>query len=142
MRYLFVVLWSLSFSSYASDGFGVWATTCDDDGFYFPLEQKISPLVVNDNQIVVSIHSSLIGNGIIDVYFDGPLDLGKGGMNIKWDNMDKTKKIAEFNYNNESGYLKWFGFFNKKEGRYVWTKDPDFVQSYSHNGVVRMQKCE
>lgn len=92
MRYLFVVLWSLSFSSYASDGFGVWATTCDDDGFYFPLEQKISPLVVNDNQIVVSIHSSLIGNGIIDVYFDGPLDLGKGGMNIKWDNMDKTKK--------------------------------------------------
>lgn len=63
-------------------------------------------------------------------------------MNIKWDDMDKAKKIAEFNYNNESGYLKWFGFFNKKEGKYVWTKDPDFVQSYSHNGVVRMQKCE
>ncbi|KAB8312660.1 hypothetical protein EH228_06175 [Erwinia endophytica] len=142
MRYLFVFLLSFSISSYANDDLGEWGTTCDDDGFYFPLEQKISPLVVNDNQIVISIHSSVVNNGVIDVYLDGPLDLGSGGMNIKWDDVDKTKKIAEFNYKNETGYLKWFGFFDKKKKKYFWSKDPDFVRTYSYDGAVKMKKCE
>ncbi|TGC12234.1 hypothetical protein CQJ28_24760 [Escherichia sp. E2562] len=93
MRHLFSLLLSFSFLSYSNDNLGVWGTTCDDGGFYFALEQKTSPLVVNDNQIVVSIHSLVINDGVVGVYLDGPLDLGRGGMNIKWDNIDKTKKL-------------------------------------------------
>lgn len=142
MRYLLVLLFSLSFASSANDDFGSWGTVCTDDGFYFPLDQKTSPLVVNDNQIVISIHSVSMSNGVVGIYLNGPLDLGRGGMDIKWDDVDKTKEIARFNYSGNSGDLKWLGFFDKKKNKYFWSKDPDFVQSYSHDGVVRMTKCE
>lgn len=141
MRCFFILLLAISFTSNASDNLGLWATTCNDDGFYFPFEQKTSSLVVNDNQIVISVHS-VIKDGFVDVYLDGPLDLGRGGMNIKWDDIDKSKKIAELEYKNKSGNLKWFGFFDKKKNNYFWTGDPDFVQSYSHDGIVNMTKCE
>lgn len=141
MRFFLIFLLAISFTSSAGDNFGTWATTCNDNGFYFPFEQKTSPLVVNDNQIVVSIHS-IIKDGVVDVYFDGPLDLGRGGMNIKWDDIDKSKKIAELEYKNKSGNLKWFGFFDKKKNKYFWSGDPDFVQSYSHDGIVKMIRCE
>ena len=141
MNYFLAFLLGVSFVSNANDGIGVWGTSCNDDGFYFPFEQKISPLVVNDNQIVISVHS-IIKNGVADVYLDGPLDLGRGGMEFKWGNIDKSKKIAELEYANKTGYLKWLGFFDNKENRYFWTDAPDFVQSYSHSGIIKMTKCE
>lgn len=141
MRYFLLFLLAILFTSNASDDFGLWGTTCNEDGFYFPFEQKTSPLVVNDNQIVVSIHS-IIKDGVVDVYLDGPLDLGRGGMNIKWNNIDKSKKIAQLKYKNKSGRLKWFGFFDKNTNKYFWSNDPDFVQSYSQGGIVNMTKCE
>ena len=120
MRCFFILLLAISFTSNASDNLGLWATTCNDDGFYFPFEQKTSSLVVNDNQIVISVHS-VIKESVVDVYLDGPLDLGRGGMNIKWDDIDKSKKIAELEYKHKSGNLKWFGFFDKKKNNYFWT---------------------
>lgn len=141
MRCFLIFLMAISCTSNASDNLGLWATTCNDGGFYFPFEQKTSSLVVNDNQIVISVHS-IIKESVVDVYLDGPLDLGRGGMNIKWADIDKSKKIAELEYNNKSGKLKWFGFFDKKKNKYFWSEDPDFVQSYSHEGIVSMTKCK
>lgn len=141
MHYFLFFLLSISFVSNASDSFGLWGTTCNNDGFYFSFKKNASSLVVNDNQIVISIRST-IKNGIVDVYLDSPLDLGRGGMEIKWDNIDKSKKIAEFDYKNKFGHLKWLGFFDKKKNKYFWSKEPDFVQSYSYDGVVNMTKCK
>lgn len=141
MRYSLILLLAISFASIATDNFGAWATTCNDDGFYFPFDNKTSPLVVNDNQIVVSVHS-IIKENVVNVYLDGPLDLGRGGMNIKWDDIDKSKKIAEMEYKNKSGHLKWFGFFDKKKNTYFWHENPDFVQSHSNGGVVNMTRCD
>ena len=141
MHYFLAFLLAVSFASNANDDIGVWGTSCNDDGFYFPFEQKTSSLVVNDNQIVISVHS-IINNGVVDVYLDGPLDLGRGGMELKWNNIDKSKKIAELEYANKIGNLKWLGFFDNKTNKYFWIDAPDFVQSYSHGGIIKMTKCE
>lgn len=141
MRYFLAFLLAVSFVSNAKGDIGVWGTSCNDDGFYFPFEQKTSSLIVNDNQIVISVHS-IVKNGVVDIYLDGPLDLGRGGMNLKWNNIDKSKKIAELDYANKTGILKWFGFFDNKKNKYFWIDDPDFVQSYSHGGIINMTKCE
>ena len=51
------MLMFVSSFSYAGSDFGTWGTTCDDNGFIISLKEDSSPLVVSDNQIVISMHS-------------------------------------------------------------------------------------
>ena len=86
------MLMFVSSFSYAGFDFGTWGTTCDDNGFIISLKEDSSPLVVSDNQIVISMHSKKITSKVIDVFFDNALDLGQGGMGFNWEEVDKAKK--------------------------------------------------
>ncbi len=119
----------------------IWGTACDDDGFHLDLSNDNTEIVINDNQIVISIRTVKVSSDDIDIFFYKTLDLGRGGMNLPWKDFDKTKKIAEMKLINGKGYLKWLGFFNKKENKYDWVKDPDFVQSFSRSGLIEMKSC-
>lgn len=142
MRISLFMLLLVSSLSYASSVFGDWGTTCDDDGFTISLNNEPSPLVINDNQIVISVHSKVIDSKTIDLFFDNTLDLGSGGMAINWSNIDKANKIAELTLSGSNqGLLKWFGFRDNKLQKNFWVKEPDFIQSYAKGGVIEMQKC-
>lgn len=119
----------------------VWGTTCDDDGFSIDLSSDNTGIVINDNQIVISARIVKVDSDDVDIFFYKTLDLGRGGMNLHWNDFDKTKKIAEMKLINGKGYFRWFGFFNKKENKYNWVKDPDFVQSFSRSGLIEMKRC-
>ncbi|EMO4511658.1 hypothetical protein [Enterobacter roggenkampii] len=143
MKIIFLMLMFVSSFSYAGFDFGTWGTTCDDNGFIISLKEDSSPLVVSDNQIVISMHSKKITSKVIDVFFDNALDLGQGGMGFNWEEVDKAKKIAELTYSGNNKWLmKWFGFWDAKKQTSFWVKEPDFIQSHAKNDVIAMIKCE
>jgi hypothetical protein len=135
-------IFSLLFPHYVCANFGVWATSCDDDGFFVDLSHNHTDLIVNDNQIAISVKSVQRASGVIEIFYTQTLDLGRGGMNLSWHNFDPSKSIAEMNISNEKGYFRWLGFYDKKEHKYVWAKDPDFVQLHSgKDGYMLMKRC-
>ena len=143
MKVILIALMFISSFTYASSDFGTWGTTCDDDSFLISLKENSSPLIVSDNQIVISVHSKKINSKVIDVFFDNTLDFGRGGMGFNWGSIDKTKKIAELTYDSKNkGTMKWFGFWDTKKHANFWVKEPDFVQSYAKDGVIDLIRCE
>lgn len=120
----------------------MWSTSCDDDGFSISIDKNTNPLVVNDNQIVVNVHSNEISKEKVDIFYDSVADLGRGGMNFDWKNVSSTTPLAELNIVNRNGELRWNGFYDRKKSKYYWVNDPDFVQSYANNGVIKLHKCE
>ncbi|ATG04002.1 Uncharacterised protein [Lelliottia amnigena] len=132
----------ISITIHAGSNFGVWSTTCDDDGFSINIEEKPSPLVVNDNQIVINSHSKEVDNNKINILYDSVTDLGRGGMNFDWKSVSSTMPIAVLSVNNNNGKLLWKGFYDNKKSKYYWINDPDFVQSYAENGIIKLHKCE
>lgn len=129
--------------AYAGSDYGTWGTTCNDNGFILSLKEDSSPLVVSDNQIVISMHSERVDPKVIDVFFDNTLDLGQGGMGFNWEGVDKAKQIAELTYSENNKWLmKWFGFWDAKKQTRFWVKEPDFIQSYAKHHVIAMIKCE
>ncbi|NNS05734.1 hypothetical protein [Erwinia sp. JH02] len=142
MKILIAGLFFLSFTSYAQSHLGTWGTTCDDEGFSIQLSKIPSPLIVNDNQIIISIHSKEISANQVAVYFDKPLDLGTGGMNLAWDSFSTTKSVAEMTIKGSSGLFRWYGFFDKSKKKYVWVDGPDFVQDHTKNGLIKLKRCD
>ena len=142
MKNLALLLFFLSVSSYAGSNLGLWGTTCDDDGFIFHFSEKSTPLIINDNQIVISIHAKENADNIINVFFDRTLDLGRGGMNFNWKSVSSTMKVAEMKVINRTGFFTWNGFFDNRKKKYFWVKNPDFVKTYAENGVITLHKCK
>ncbi|EBS7636766.1 hypothetical protein CDR68_24090 [Salmonella enterica] len=141
MRILFFyILLVIPFFSYADENFGTWNDNCDNVNFSIQLEKTALPLIINDNQIVISIHA-VSKNNRIDVFFDNTLDLGRGGMSMNWADVDKSKKIAEMIIHDKIGYFKWLGFYDKKTNKYFWVSKPDFSEFYSEGNIIRMVKC-
>ncbi|GJA00769.1 hypothetical protein ECV0102_11170 [Enterobacter cloacae] len=132
----------ISIATHADSNFGVWSTSCDDDGFSITIDKNTNPLVVNDNQIVVNVHSNEISKEKVNIFYDSVADLGRGGMNFDWKNVSSTTPLAELNIVNRNGELRWNGFYDRKKSKYYWVNDPDFVQSYANNGVIKLHKCE
>jgi len=132
----------ISIATYADSNFGMWSTSCDDDSFSIFIDNKPNPLVVNDNQIVINVHAKEISKGKVDIFYDSVADLGRGGMNFDWKNVSSTTPLAELNIVNQNGELRWKGFFDNKKSKYYWVNDPDFVQSYAENGVIKLHKCD
>ncbi|WP_312229858.1 hypothetical protein [Pseudescherichia sp.] len=138
-----IVFLFVSLATCASSNFGVWSTSCSDgEGFTINIESKSNPLIVNDNQIVINIHAKEIQKNKIDIFYDGTADLGRGGMNFDWNNVSSTMPLAELNIINQNGELQWKGFYDMKKSKYYWTNDPDFVQSYAENGIIKLHKCK
>lgn len=132
----------LSLSTYANSNFGVWSTTCDDDGFSINVESKINPLVVNDNQIVINTHAKETTKNKINLFYNSVADLGSGGMKFDWKSVSSTMPLAELNISKNNAEFRWKGFYDNKKSKYYWVNDPDFVQSFAENGVIKLHKCE
>lgn len=142
MKFIPAFLILLSFTSCAHSHPGVWKTTCDDDGFSLPLDKKSQSLVVNENQIVISVHAKNVSSNKVDIYYDKTLDLGTGGMTLDWENFSETVKLAEIVIKGNEGKMRWYGFFDKSKNKRVWVEQPDFVQSFAKNGVIKLKQCD
>lgn len=142
MKLFGLFLLVVSTGLHAADNFGEWGTDCTDEGFLIQLSKEPKPLIVNDNQIVISINSAEKSPDKMDVFFRKTLDLGAGGMNLNWKNVSQDVKIAEINVNGNEANFKWLGFFDSKKHQYFWSSDPDFVQSYAQDGIIKLQKCQ
>lgn len=92
MRLSVLILFWVSCSSIAGSNPGVWGTTCDAKGFLITLSETPVPLVVNENQIVISVRTSEVDKNNVDMFYHDTMDLGSGGMNLNWDNFSLTKK--------------------------------------------------
>jgi hypothetical protein len=141
MRNLAFLLFLISMSSFASSNFGRWGTTCGEDDFVIDLHKKETPLIVNDNQIVISIHA-VEENNTVEFFYNKTLDLGRGGMNFDWNNVSSTTKIAEMKVVDQTGFFRWKGFFDMRKKKYFWISEPDFVQFYAKDGVIELHKCK
>ncbi|MFK8257389.1 hypothetical protein ACFL9S_06330 [Erwinia sp. AnSW2-5] len=141
MKIITACLFLLSFTVNAQSHLGTWGTTCDDDSFSIQLSKNTTPFIVNENQIVVSIHAKEVSANQVAVYFDKPLDLGTGGMTLDWENFSTTKAVAEITIKGSSGLFRWHGFFDKSKNKYVWIDGPDFAEEQAKDGVIKLKKC-
>lgn len=132
----------ISVATHADSNFGLWSTSCDDDSFSILIDNKPTPFVVNDNQIVINVQANEISKYKVDIFYDSVADLGRGGMNFDWKNVSRTTPLAELTIINRNGELRWNGFFDDNKSKYYWVSDPDFVQSYAENGVIKLHKCD
>ncbi|MEG6216501.1 hypothetical protein UXO42_15290 [Enterobacter quasihormaechei] len=142
MKIWIFTLLLISVATHADTNLGMWSTSCDDDSFSILLDNKPNPLVVNDNQIIVNVHANVISKGKVVIFYDSVADLGRGGMNFDWKNVSSTTPLAELTINKQNGELRWKGFYDNKKSKYYWVNDPDFVQSYAENGVIKLHKCD
>ncbi|WP_336243262.1 hypothetical protein [Enterobacter cloacae] len=142
MRFLALILLVYSIFTYANTDFGLWGTACSNDGFFIKVSEESSPLVINDNQIVISIHAKENPDGVIHFFYDKTLDLGAGGMNLDWDNVSLQSDVAEMKINGDAGVFKWNGFFNDRSKKYFWVNEPDFVQGYAEHNVIKLHRCK
>ncbi|MBM7014918.1 hypothetical protein JTL32_11170 [Enterobacter cloacae] len=142
MKIWIFTLLLISVATHADSNLGMWSTSCDDDSFSILIDNKPNPLVVNDNQIVVNVHANVISKGKVVIFYDSVADLGRGGMNFDWKNVSSTTPLAELTIIKQNGELRWKGFYDNKKSKYYWVNDPDFVQSYAENGVIKLHKCD
>lgn len=142
IKTLSALLFFISSISYAQSDFGVWGRTCDEGEFSIQLSTEPGPLIVNENQIVIEIHSKKISTDHINIYFDKALDLGQGGMTLDWDNFSKTRLLAELTFKGNTGKFKWHGFYDNRKKTHAWVDGPDFIQDHAENGVITLKKCD
>lgn len=136
------ILLILSLTAKAEIPNGTWSTECgSNDAFDLKISNSPSDLVVNDNQIVVQYASKKASENKVDLYFIKPIDLGRGGMYINWNNVSGEMRIAELTFSGDSGVLKWSGFYDIINKKYFWINDPDFFQNYSEHGVINLKNC-
>ncbi|EPW3170295.1 hypothetical protein ACWKA6_001077 [Providencia stuartii] len=142
MSRIIVLLCFISLSTFANSNYGTWSVECNsDDAFHITLKGNDTPLVINNNQIIISIHSKKINNNI-EVYYDNIIDLGAGGMKLDWGNVSNSKVVANIILNENTGYMKWYGFFDKKTNTFFWNAGPDFVQKFEKNGIITIYRCD
>lgn len=142
MRLTAAIIVLTSFTSSAQSHAIEWKTRCDDEAFSLPVDQQSHPLVVNENQIVISVHTKRIDANKIGFFLDKTLDLGTGGMTLNWDNFSKTAKIADMTFKGREGVFRWYGFFDKDQQKRVWVAQPDFVETYAKNGQIKLIACD
>ena len=81
---------------------------------------------VNSNQVYISATIVKKEGGGYLVYFNKTEDLGRGGMNLKWEDYSKDTPIAELVLNGNNLKVVWKGFYNNKSKQYEWLKDTDW----------------
>ncbi|MDC9768161.1 hypothetical protein [Proteus mirabilis] len=141
-RIIILSLYFISLSVFATSNYGTWSVKCNsDDAFNIILKDSDTPLVINHNQIIISIHSKKVSNDI-EVYYNDIIDLGSGGMRLDWNNVSQSKAVANIILNENTGYMKWHGFFDKKTNTFFWNMEPDFVRNFEKNGIITIYRCD
>ena len=94
---------------------GDWSST-NESSFpvRIPKAGDLAELIVEPNQIMVRVRlvPSLHVIGEVDVFLVEPLDLGRGGSSLPWENMYKTTPIARLSKcpaRKNVLIFKWFG---------------------------------
>ena len=87
-------------------------------------------LEISSNQIwiLTSLKEKKDSNAVFYIYLVKPLDLGRGGMNLDWDNFSKSVPIGRLLKINDSMIIKkWYGFYNRTNAKYEdqWAYDWD-----------------
>ncbi|WP_058972557.1 hypothetical protein [Type-D symbiont of Plautia stali] len=142
MRFFLCFLLLFIYPALATKHDGVWSNDCNSfDAFEIKVDSSQSPLVINDNQIVILVQSKMVEEDKADIFFSKTLDLGAGGMRLNWNNVSTARKIADINFNERKGFLTWYGFYDEKIDKYFWIKDPDFMRSLSVSGKIPLNKC-
>ncbi|MFY0666370.1 MAG: hypothetical protein JXQ97_17250 [Natronospirillum sp.] len=123
MKYGIFLLIFVSFLSYADNR---WADIECEWTFFYLDNAGHGYWVVNSNQIVISITSKDVSDGF-DILYQGPRDLGRGGMNLNWENYSKAIPIAEVRERDDHYVVVWKGFFDMVKGSYIWVDEADLV---------------
>ena len=82
---------------------------------------------VNSNQIYILANIKKNKKDIEEFYLIKPLDLGRGGLNLNWDNFSLKKKIMSIEYKNNKINAIWNGFYDKNQKKYVWKYNSDLI---------------
>ncbi|MPW06947.1 hypothetical protein GCT19_15015 [Paraburkholderia sp. CNPSo 3155] len=96
---------------------------------------------INSNQIVINsvLKENIKEDEIINVYFESPLDLGRGGMGLDWDNFSRIRRIGYIKIKSERDLvLNWIGFYTNNTREYKWVSKPDF---YKNSGKIDFHRC-
>jgi hypothetical protein len=121
---------------------GRWSPDCDNlEGMKID-DHLRAEFTINSNQIVINsvLKENDKKDGVIGVYFKSPLDLGRGGMNLDWNNFSTVTRIAAIKIKDENDInIGWAGFFSNKTKKYQWVSQPDF---YKDNGGIDFHRCE
>lgn len=97
---------------------------------------------VNSNQIVINavLKQDARKVDVVDVYFDSPLDLGRGGMNLDWRNFSQSISIALIRMRDRNNFdLNWIGFYDRREGLRKWVTQPEFYKG--NGGAINFHRC-
>jgi hypothetical protein len=116
---------------------GSWSTDCNDINTFI-VNNTMSVLTVNENQIVINTRMDAVDKSQFRVSFISTDDLGEGGETLQWPKFSRTKPIALMQLERGAARLTWLGFFNVQTGKYEWTTGPDF---YNGGRPIILKKC-
>lgn len=120
--------------------FGSWSLDCNKPVVLNFSKEKSAILTVNNNQIYIEVSYRDAGESGLDIFYMQPEELGVGGSEIDWDDISTVAKIGSFSVvGDKVATLSWFGFLNKKTGKRVLVKDPEFV---SGAGQIKLIDCK
>ena len=127
------------FLSFAASAEEMWAVDCDSGVGSITIRERNADLVVNSNQILISTKVVRDGEGM-SFYLEEPIDLGRGGMMLHWDDFSTKEKIAHGILRGQNMVFSWKGFFDRKISKYVWVSESDFSAKNSKGDIV-MSRC-
>ena len=136
--YFFIFTFLFSFNVGANER---WAIDCESGiGNILFKNKDEAEMIVNSNQIVVG--AAVVRNdNSLSFFLEEPLDLGRGGMMLDWDEFSKKNAIADAVISGDKMKLSWKGFFEKNTSKYMWKADSDFSALSDKNDIV-INKCE
>lgn len=129
-KIIFLILTILMFatSSYASKYEYILKTSCDYSNFSIMYKSNDNAIIeVNSNQIYISTKVKKVNQNTEEFMLLKPVDLGRGGMMLNWNNFSKNKSILTIKLINNKKVAYWHGFFDNNISKYVWEKNTDLV---------------
>ena len=119
---------------------GAWSVECDNFTVLNIDSTGQFGLNVNDNQIYINGTIKKAQVNEYYLYYEGPADLGRGGMTLHWGRFSKTKPIARLSVlHSNTLIINWYGFYDEVDHNFVWTTQPDFLNE--RNKKIIMKRC-
>lgn len=135
---LLCLLLSLSTIIFADDKIiGEWANNCEGMPFSrIYTDGGANKIQLASNQIYINVLYKLSdnpGDGV-DILFEKPSSLGRGGAGFPWGEFSRSKPLGKFKKVTEKeAILEWYGFYTNK-GKFI-----EVPSDFSKSG--RLYKC-
>lgn len=120
---LFCLLISLSTIIFADDKIiGEWAVDCEGMPFSrIYTDEGINKIQLASNQIYIDVLYKASNNPDdgLNILFEKPSSLGRGGVGFPWSQFSKNKPLGNFKKVSEKeAILEWYGFYTVK-GKFI-----------------------